>query len=143
MIPWPFPVRASWIILPALIPLGGRRWRHSRDCCFQIEDVNGEDAPVVIWIRAGEETDLASVPKMPVVYLVFSDKGELGAVAHDKLYADGWPREWSDAVFYAFLAATVNDVEAYLMWAAVRVGGAAFYAKGVPTVHPETNREAP
>lgn len=143
MIPWPFPVRAAWVILPALIPLGNRKWRHSRRCCFTISDVHGEDAPVTIWIEEGEETDLASVPKMPGVYLWFSDKGEQAAIAHDKLYADKWPREWSDAIFYALLANTVSDLDAYLMWAAVRVGGAAYYADKIPQPTPETERQAP
>lgn len=143
MIPWPFPVRVTWVVPPALTPLGNRQWRHAQRCCFRIEDVNGEDAPVTLWIEIGETTDLASVPKLPGVYLWFSDKGELAAVIHDKLYSNKWPREWCDAVFYAALANTVSDLDAYLMWAAVRVGGAAYYAEGMPKQHPETQREAP
>ena len=75
--------------------------------------------------------------------LLFFAISELAAIGHDKLYADKWPREWSDAIFYALLANTVSDLDAYLMWAAVRVGGAAFYAEKIPQPNPETERQAP
>ncbi|CAN7367534.1 DUF1353 domain-containing protein [Acidovorax sp. LjRoot118] len=144
MIPWPFPVRVSWLVKPSLEPLGNGKRRHTKHAAAMVEDVNGEDAPVIVPFEPGDETDGPSVPKLPVIHLYFADKGELPAIIHDKLYTMGWPRDWCDAVFHAALVDEVSDVDAYLMWAAVRVGGGAYYRKdGETSVHPETSREAP
>lgn len=83
-----------------------------------------------IYVPAGYITDLASVPKLPLLWLMAGGSGAEAAVIHDYLYSThavaGRPvtRSEADAVFREAIAAS-EDVNApgSLMWLAVRVGG--------------------
>jgi hypothetical protein len=84
----------------------------------------------VVIARAGDTTDLASVPRIPVAYLLTGGAGRKAAVIHDTLYKDhevnGEPvsRAQADAVFREALAAQGEPGwRAWTMWAGVRVGG--------------------
>jgi hypothetical protein len=84
----------------------------------------------VVIVKAGETTDLASVPRIPIAYLLTGNTGRKAAVVHDDLYKGhtvaGEPvsRATADAVFReALLAQGEPAWRAFLMWAGVRVGG--------------------
>lgn len=81
-------------------------------------------------IPEGFETDLASVPRLPIVYLTMGSTGHKAAVLHDWLYATNmFPREECDSIFYeALLECGLNKIHAYTMFLGVRAGGGAPYA---------------
>jgi len=85
----------------------------------------------VITVPAGFETDLASVPRLPVVYWLCGGRANKPAVVHDFLYTKGiLPRDVADAVFLeAMQAVGVPFIYRRLMWAGVRLGGASHYVK--------------
>jgi|SRR3569623_156707 len=82
-------------------------------------------ARALITVPAGFQTDLASVPRLPVVYWLTGATSNAAAVVHDYLYSTRiLPRDVADAVLRE--ASAVTDVPAWrrgLMWAAVRVFG--------------------
>lgn len=143
MIPRPFPVRVTYLTELLLAPYGtGDEWIHRGEFIVRIETMEGDDS-LTITIPAGTITDLASIPELPIVYLLYEGKARRAAALHDYLYSLQMPRDWADMVFYAALEHEVNDLDQYLMWAAVRVGGAAFYSDTIPQPLPETERQAP
>jgi hypothetical protein len=94
-------------------------------------------AKQTITVPAGFQTDLASVPRLPVVYLLTGDSARSAAVVHDWLYSS---RKVADAVLRE--ASEVSGVPAWrrwLMWAGVRVGGASHYAPEATGVQPVAN----
>ena len=85
-------------------------------------------APVVV--PAGYITDFASVPRLPLAYLMAGDTAHEAAVIHDFLYTthglDGRAitRAQADAVFREAIRASGDQMApGWLMWLAVRVGG--------------------
>lgn len=109
-------------------------------------------AGIVIAAPAGFLTDLASVPRLPVAYLLTGGLGHAAAVIHDCLYTThSTTREVADDVLHeALLVLGVPRHKAWMMWAGVRIGGAgAWDAAGAeqdiePVVAAiETGREAP
>ncbi len=78
-------------------------------------------------------TDLASVPRAPLAYLIAGDRAPGPAVIHDYLYVhpDWEDRTLADAVLLEAMAAhqpdlgfeAENAVIRNMMWAAVRAGG--------------------
>lgn len=137
MVPRPFPVRVTYLTELLLSPVGnGDEWVHRGEFVARIETVEGDDS-LTVTIPVGTVTDLASIPKLPVVFLVFEGKARRAAALHDYLYELRMPRDWADMVFYAALQHEVSDLDQYLMWAAVRVGGAAYYADQFPQPAPE------
>jgi hypothetical protein len=86
----------------------------------------------VITVPAGFPTDLASVPRLPVVYSLCGNVARRAAVVHDYLYTSGRaPRHVADAVFLEASAVIgVAGWRRWLMWAGVRIGGASHYAPG-------------
>lgn len=87
------------------------------------------DTERVFTVPAGFQTDLASVPRLPVVYWLTGGTSNKAAVVHDYLYSTGLvPRKVADAVLREASAATgVPTWRRWLMWAGVRVGGASHY----------------
>jgi hypothetical protein len=83
----------------------------------------------VITVPAGFRTDLASVPRLPVVYWLCGGRANKPAVVHDFLYTEGLVvRKVADAVFLeAMQAVGVPLAYRLLMWAGVRLGGASHY----------------
>ncbi|MBP6203354.1 MAG: DUF1353 domain-containing protein [Azonexus sp.] len=86
-------------------------------------------AGMAITVPAGFETDLASVPRLPLVYMATGGTANAAAVIHDYLYTKHIvPRDVADAVLREASAVTrVPGWRRWAMWAAVRVfGGAAW-----------------
>jgi hypothetical protein len=85
-------------------------------------------------VPVGFQTDLASVPRLPVVYLLCGGRATKPAVLHDYLYSTGLvPREIADAIFReAMKSVCVPAAYRWLMWAGVRVGGASHYTASKP-----------
>jgi hypothetical protein len=79
----------------------------------------------LITVPAGFITDFASVPRLPVAYLVTANRGHEAAVIHDWLYTThAVPRAEADALFEEALAAGGEPAwRRWLMWLGVRVGG--------------------
>lgn len=94
------------------------------------------------------KTDFASVPRLPLAYLVVGGKGKRAAVVHDWLYSGGQKvdRKTADQVFAEALAASgYGGLVRGLMYAGVRLGGGShFDAPNVPQPpHVEIQMEAP
>lgn len=70
-------------------------------------------------------TDFASVPRLPVAFLLTAEAGHEAAVVHDFLYTTHEvERRVADAVFEeALLVGDEPRWRAWLMWAGVRIGG--------------------
>lgn len=83
-------------------------------------------------VPAGFVTDFASVPRLPLAFLLFGNVGHRGAVLHDWLYRSaGVPRADADAVFREVLKAEgVGAMRAGLMYAGVRAFGSNHYGAG-------------
>lgn len=80
-------------------------------------------------VPAGFVTDLDSVPRLPVVYLLLKGRARAAAVLHDWLYYDGLVgRAEADTFFFKAMAATgVGWWRRWLIWAGVRLGGRAAF----------------
>jgi hypothetical protein len=93
-------------------------------------------------VPEGFETDLASVPRLPVVYLLTGDSARAAAVVHDYLYSTRKvSRKIADAVLLE--ASEVSGVPAWrrwLMWAGVRIGGSSHYSSSIARVEPGSGR---
>lgn len=80
-----------------------------------------------VTVPEGFVTDLASVPRWVVAYLIAGGKAVRAAVVHDYLYDTGQvEREQADAVFREAMDIEKDPEESWLrwaMWAAVRAGG--------------------
>lgn len=78
-------------------------------------------------------TDFASVPRLPLAYLLCGDVGRAASALHDYLYRNGiFDRRTCDRVFReALVASGVAGWRAGLMYAGVRACGWIFYRKGV------------
>jgi hypothetical protein len=95
-------------------------WRLNAPFVYQ-SDVAGQ----TFTVPAGFVTDLASVPRLPLVYLLAGGTANEASVVHDWLYSTHVvPRSVADAVLRE--ASAVSGVPAWrrtLMWAAVRAFG--------------------
>lgn len=114
-------------------------------------------------VPAGAPTDLASVPRLPVVYWLTGGTADEAAVFHDHGYRGGFPgmpRADVDALFAEImaeirrlkrealaakgapawrrgLAFTGDKLRGAIMYAGVRVGGGSSYQEREGTVAPE------
>ena len=79
----------------------------------------------LIVVPTGFITDLASVPRLPFIYLVTGGKANEASVIHDYLYVSKMvSRSMADAVFREAMAASgVSGWRRWMMWSGVRVGG--------------------
>lgn len=96
------------------------QWLVAAPLVYQ-SDVAGQSFTVPV----GFQTDLASVPRLPIVFLLTGDTSREAAVVHDWLYSTHVvPRNVADAVLRE--ASAVTQVPAWrrwLMWVGVRVFG--------------------
>jgi len=76
-------------------------------------------------VPKGFQTDLASVPRLPVVFLLTGDTSDEAAAVHDYLYSSHEvTREMADQVLREASQATgVPGWRRWMMWAGVRVFG--------------------
>lgn len=89
----------------------------------------------VLIVPSGFETDFASVPRVPIAFLLCGDTASRAATLHDALYTAGPrgermvpDRATADALLKeAALAEGVPAWRAWLLWAGVRVGGASHW----------------
>ena len=109
--------------------------------CILVDEKSGTwvlDSPLIyhseiiggkITVPEGFSTDFASVPRVPVVYVLYANRGRKPAVVHDYLYRIGKAtRAICDAVFREALIADGESLPvAWAMWAGVMVCGFLFY----------------
>lgn len=103
----------------------GGPWRLGRPLIYESEVLG-----LVVTVPRGFETDFASVPRLPLAFLLFGgDVGDEAAVVHDFLYsASGVSREKCDAVYREALAALgVAGWRRGPMWLGVRLFGGSYY----------------
>lgn len=112
--------RGTWKLLAALV--------------YQSDRAN-----TVIVVPVGFVTDFASVPRIPIAFLLTGDTAHSAAVVHDWLYTTHTvDRATADAVLQeAAAAAGVPAWRRWLMWAGVRVGGAGPWAAPGQTQPPK------
>lgn len=106
---------------------------------FQVEKLNGTWAMVVplvvklnkvktVVVPTGFETDFASVPRLPLAYLLAGDTAHRSAVLHDYLYATQVGKKYADKIFLAAMKAEgISSWRRYLMYGAVKFFGSAAY----------------
>ena len=98
----------------------------------------------VILIPAEFVTDLASTPRLPIIWLAVGGRGTRSAVTHDWPYQTGWwlledgtklnvEKDLVDEVFWESLLADpisgAGPMRAREMWAGVRIGGRGVWAE--------------
>lgn len=87
----------------------------------------------LIRVPDGFITDFASVPRIPLAFMLFGGIGDYGACVHDYLYRNGlFTREICDAIYKEILLHVdkTSEFRALAMHRGVRLGGASSY-KGV------------
>lgn len=96
------------------------RWRLTSPLVYQSDVAN-----MTFTVPAGFITDLASVPRIPIAYLLTGGTSNEASVVHDFIYSTHpVPRNIADDVLRE--ASAVTGVPAWrreLMWAGVRVFG--------------------
>ena len=85
-------------------------------------------------VPKGFNTDFASVPRLPVVYVMTGNTAHQAAVVHDWLYRKGIEdRTLCDAIFYeAMIATGVPRWRAWAMWTGVRLMGRRHHQQTAP-----------
>jgi Protein of unknown function (DUF1353) len=95
-------------------------------------------AKQTIIVPKGFPTDLASVPRLPIIFWLTGATSDKAAVVHDFLYSTRMvSRKMADDVLAE--ASAVMGVPAWrrgLMWLGVRVGGGAYWNDNDPTPPP-------
>lgn len=87
-----------------------------------------------ITVPEGFQTDVASVPRIPIIYMLWGDRAHREAVLHDYLYCiDSDPvmtRCEADSTFKEAMISRGQPWRIYYpMWLGVRAGGWQFYHK--------------
>jgi len=77
------------------------RWRLLAPLTFESVDLGK-----LVIVPAGFETDLASVPRLPLAYLVAGDTFRRAATVHDYLLHAGYARAVADRVFLEAMRAS-------------------------------------
>ena len=84
----------------------------------------------MLTVPLGFETDLDSVPRIPLAYWLAKGRAFKSAILHDWLYFEGYPREFADDVMFgAMIAEEVTEGFRELIYAGVRAGGWHAYNK--------------
>ncbi|MBB5508183.1 DUF1353 domain-containing protein [Paraburkholderia atlantica] len=100
------------------------KWRLTQPLIY-----DSDVAKQVIVVPTGFVTDLASVPRVPIAYMLAGGTSNEAAVVHDYLYTEHTvDRATADAVLKE--ASAVTGVPAWrraIMWAAVRAFGASHW----------------
>lgn len=92
-------------------------------------------------VPPGFRTDLASVPRLPLVFLLCGDCSREAAVIHDWLYqSHEVDRATADAVLREASACTgVPAWRRWLMWCGVRLGGASHWGSEIAPQTPDSD----
>ena len=81
-----------------------------------------------VTVPEGFVTDFASVPRIPVAFLLTGDSSHEAAVVHDWLYSTReFDRATADAVFREACLIAGPKWRAWAMWIGVRIGGSGPY----------------
>lgn len=81
-------------------------------------------------VLAGFKTDFASVPRLPLAYLLAGNTAHKSAVLHDWLYTKGADRQFADQAFLAAMKAEgISGWRRWLMYSAVRAFGWSVYKR--------------
>lgn len=74
---------------------------------------------------AGFQTDFCSVPRVPLAYMILGNRARKAGTIHDWLYtAKPVNRKRADELLREMVQVDgISKVEAWLFWAAVRIGG--------------------
>ena len=122
-------MRVMFLTEPRLQTSGnGAQWLLAEPFVVWIESGDSGDAPIVLTVPTGFNTDLASVPRLPGAYLLFAGRARRSAILHDYLYELRFPRAWADAVFRAAMVEEdVGPLARWAMWLGVRIGGGRIY----------------
>ena len=108
-------------------------WR-GRTVYRLLEPLIYDSGEQVITVPAGFETDLASVPRLPIVYMMWGDRAHRESVLHDYLYriasVPDLIRADCDALFRLAMISRDNPWWIYQpMYWGVRIGGCTSYKK--------------
>ncbi|MBA3588317.1 MAG: DUF1353 domain-containing protein [Methylibium sp.] len=102
-------------------PVSGGEWVLREP--FQAKVLFADGYSEWIIVPAGFVTDLASVPRLPGMFMLFGGKARKSAVLHDYLYSTGRERAFADDVFLAAMRHEENRFTRGVMWLAVRLAG--------------------
>jgi hypothetical protein len=81
-------------------------------------------------VPSDTDTDLDSVPRIPLAYWLVKGRAIKSAVLHDYLYTIKKPRAWADKVMLeAMKVEGVNAFMRRMIWAGVRAGGWSAYGR--------------
>lgn len=98
----------------------------NRDLCYYycINEVS-----FGITVPEGFITDLASIPRLPFIYLILNGVADMPGVLHDYLYSCGkYDRAECDKIFLdAMLSIGISKWKAYAIYTGVRLFGASHY----------------
>jgi hypothetical protein len=110
----------SKFLTPLVAEKDGKVWTVMQPLIY-LSDV----ASKVFVVPEGFVTDFASVPRIPLAFLLTGDSAHEAAVIHDRLYSTAEvTREVADAVFKeAAIASGEPSWKASLMYAGIRLGG--------------------
>lgn len=87
------------------------------------------DIAGAITVPSGFETDFASVPRIPLLFLLFGDEAHQAAVVHDYLYRYAVvERKVADQVFREAMSISGVSWKRYPMYWGVRIFGGMCYA---------------
>lgn len=130
--------------------LGHRRWLTLAPLSY-----SSDVADRVITVPAEFITDLASVPRLPLAYMLAGDRARGPALIHDWLYQhpDWDDRELADRIFYEAIGVHQPDlgheaeswITRAIMYGGVRAGGWAAWSghdKRATTLNPEWTTQA-
>lgn len=92
---------------------------------FFYSDILGAE----IYVPVNFITDMASIPRLPFVYMALNGASDMPAVLHDSLYSAGiFPRKFADDLFReACLSIGLPVWQVQLLYMGVRLGGASRY----------------
>jgi hypothetical protein len=110
-----------------LEPVEEDMWEYGADFQFTVDGL-------LYVIRAGERTDLDSVPRLPLMYWIAKNRARKAAGVHDHLYRLQEGKDYADAAFYAaMLTEGVKQPYRAMIYRSVRLFGHSAYDKyGAP-----------
>jgi hypothetical protein len=109
-----------WRDDPLLFPAGRKRWINRTPGGWPVRVIFMDGTETIFVVPWGFESDLASVPKLPLIYLFFGGRAPKASLFHDYLYRTHQDREFADACFYAVMRVEEPKWARVLMWMGVR-----------------------
>jgi hypothetical protein len=110
-----------------LEPIGKKIWRVDRPFAYESDIL-----PDIIVIPENFITDLISVPRLPLIYLLFGGIAREASAIHDWLYSvkcnQKCTKEEADLVFYELMLLTgYSKWKASICWKGVDLFGSSFF----------------